>query len=423
MLIPGNRDLFPALKNSSRVYLDNAATTHKPVQVLDTIRYFYENLNAPADRSTYKAAETVSRIYEKARHKAALFTGTEDPDEIIFTRGATDSINIAAASLARSKDKHLAIKPGDEIIVTRLEHNSNLLPWYELCRAKGAALVYAEPGPDGIIDPETIRSLITDRTRLIACTHVSNLLGTINPVKKICAFARAAGVLTFIDGAAAAPHLMPEAFKNGFDFYAFSGHKMLGPSGIGVLYAKRELLEKMEPVSFGGGTVKNITSDGPLYSGIPARFEAGSPDVCSAAAFAGSEHPETGEKITGALDLLQSGGMEALLNHERSLVSEAMERLSKNPAVKIYGTRDVQKKTGTISFNIMDGDKPADSHLAGALLSDMNIEVRTGAHCAHTLTGHLAIEGTIRAGFYVYNNMDDVDRLCEAIETAVSVLL
>lgn len=426
MPIEGFKKDFPWFQSKigrKTTYLDSAATTQKPQTVLDTIKLLYEEYNQAVNRSSSASADLFSEMYFGAHYFMAGFIGGNDPGEIIFTRNCTDSINIAANAIARTMDKGIALKPGDRIVTTIMEHHSNMVPWQELARITGAELTYADITDEGGIDLDHLKSLIDARTKLVAFSHASNVLGTINPVKEITDICHDCGAFTLIDGTQAVPHMPVNVKEIGCDFYAFSGHKMLAPTGTGVLYGKRPLLEKLAPAYYGGGMIRDVTTNGATWNNIPWKFEAGTPDACGAIALAGTNDPSSGRQIHGAIDYLNGIGMESVLEHERTLMATALQALGEIEGIRIFGPKDAKDRTGIISFSLTINGETADCHTMGALLAQEDMAIRTGGHCAYPLMRRLEIDGTVRVSFYIYNDMNDVSRFIRALKRTLKCIL
>ena len=395
------------------IYFDNAATTHKPRQVLETIQAFYTTYNANIHRSPHRLGQEATELYDDARRNVARFIGAEWPEEVIFVRGATEGINLVAYSLALGGSRRL--RPGDEVVVTVMEHHSNLVIWQKVRDWCGVTLKVVDIREDGTLDMRQMREAITARTRLVCCTHVSNVLGTINPVQEIGQLAHRAGALFLVDGAQSVPHLPMNVREIGCDFLAFSGHKMLAPMGIGALYGRRELLEEMSPFLYGGGMVADVSLEEAVWNALPWKFEGGTPNVCGAVALGGATDRRTGRHLEGAVDYLARLGMEAVRAHERALTARALEGLRAIEGVRVYGPLDPGQRSGVVAFSVAWSD----AHLVAQLLNDEGIAVRSGEHCGFPLAERLAVEGTVRASFYVYNTMDEVERFIEALDDIV----
>jgi cysteine desulfurase/selenocysteine lyase len=376
------------------VYLDNAATTQKPRQVVRALVDFYEQHNANVHRGVHTLSQEATDLYEMAREKVARFLGAERDEEIVFTRGTTESINLVAYAWARAN-----LQAGDEIVLSHLEHHSNLVPWQIVAHERGARLRFIPLDAEGRLDLEAGRALIGARTKLVAVTHVSNVLGTIVPVRELADMAHAVGAHILIDGAQAAPHMPVDVRALDCDFYACSAHKMLGPTGIGVLYARRQILRRMAPYQGGGSMIARVDLDESTYAKPPARFEAGTPNFADAVAFA------------AAIDYLNELGMDAVREHEMALTTHALERLATVPGVQVYGPRDVAERGGVVAFNLRDYHP----HDVAMVLDYQGIAVRAGHHCAQPLMRCLNVTATNRAAFYIYNTEQEVDALVESL--------
>jgi cysteine desulfurase/selenocysteine lyase len=393
------RDDFPILgrlvNGHPLVYLDSAASSQKPTQVVEAIARYYQRNHANVHRSIHTLGEEATELYEGARDAVQAFVGAGEREEVIFTRGTTEAINLAAQLVARG------LQPGDEIVVTEMEHHSNLIPWQLACRERGA-VIRPVPVPDGcFLDMEAFDRLLTERTRVVAVAHVSNVLGTINPVADIARKARAVGALTLVDGAQAAPHMALDVAGIGADFYAFSGHKMLGPTGVGVLYGRRAVLERLEPVWGGGEMIKEVWIDRARWNDLPWRLEPGTPPIAGAVG------------LRAAVEYLSKLGMDSVAAHERQLVELCLDALSDIPGVTIYGPRNPEIKGAVVAFNV-EGLHP---HDGAALLDQLGIAVRAGHHCAQPLMRRLGVTGTLRASFSVHSTAAEVTRLSTALRT------
>lgn len=392
---------FPILKQKINgeqlIYLDSAATSQMPVSVEEKIRRFNETSRANVHRGVHTLGVKATKLYEKSRQKVADFIGASSAKEVIFTSGCTDSLNLVAASFGEQN-----IQAGDEIVVSIMEHHSNLLPWQQLAKRKKAQLKFIEISKDGRLDLNGLKNKISSKTKLVALTHVSNVLGTINPIKEVIALAHEKGAIALIDGAQAVGHFPVNVTDLGADFYAFSGHKMFAPTGIGVLYGKRELLDKMLPYRLGGEMIANVTRDGATWAEVPQKFEAGTPNISGAIGLA------------AAIDYLNSIDLQLVKEHETELTAYILEKLSKISGLTIYGPKESYERTGVISFNLK-GIHPHD--LATALDLD-GIEVRAGHHCAQPLMESLETESTVRASLSIYNNKNDIDKLTSSLQEA-----
>jgi cysteine desulfurase/selenocysteine lyase len=379
------------------VYLDNAASSQRPRVVLDALVRYYERDHANVHRGIHELSTRATEAYERARATMARYIGASDPDEVVFVRGTTEGINLVASAWGPDN-----IARGDEIVLTVLEHHSNIVPWQLLARRTGARLKWLDIDEDGRLRLDQLDDLLTDRTRLVCVTHVSNSLGTINPVAEIVEAAHRKGALALVDGAQAAPHLPIDVAAIGCDFYAFSGHKMCGPTGIGVLWGRRELLEEMSPYQGGGEMIEIVQLDESTYKSAPHKFEAGTPNVADAVA------------LGAAVDYLRRVGLERLHAHELDLVSYALELCDRLPQFHQLGPLG-DDRAGVLSFEL-EGIHP---HDVGQLLNDQGIAVRAGHHCNQPLMRRLGLGATTRASFYLYNDRDDVEALYEGLRQAL----
>jgi cysteine desulfurase / selenocysteine lyase len=375
------------------VYLDSAASSQKPRQVIDAIRHYYETTHANVHRSIHTLGEEATALLEASRDKVRAFIGAAEREEIVFTRGTTEAINLVAQAIGRS------IKTGDEVVVTEMEHHSNLIPWQMLCRDRGALLKAVPVIGDGFLDLEAFSRLLSSRTRVVAVAHVSNVLGTINPVGEIVKRSHAAGALVVADGAQAVPHLPVNVQRLGADFYAFSGHKMLGPTGVGVLYGRRALLETLEPAWGGGEMIKEVWIDHAQWNDLPWRFEPGTPPIA----------PIVG--LGAAVEYLSEVGMEAVAAHEQALTRLTLELLAKNGDVTIYGPRNPEIKGAVVAFNV----RGLHAHDVAHLLDQEGIAVRAGHHCAMPLMRRLGVVGTLRASFSVHTTPVEIEHLARSL--------
>jgi cysteine desulfurase / selenocysteine lyase len=378
------------------VYLDNAATSQKPRQVIQAIVDYYEQINANVHRGVHTLSVEATDAYELARQRAGEFIGATDPAEVIFTRNTTESLNLVAACWGRQN-----LKPGDEVIATMLEHHSNLVPWQRVCLETGAQLLLCPLTADGRLDLQALRELIGPHTRIVAVAHASNVLGTIDPVAQIAEWAHAVGALVVADGAQSVPHLPTNVVDLDVDFLAYSGHKMLGPMGSGVLWGRRELLETMPPFLGGGGMIREVFDDHATWAELPEKYDAGTPSVADAIG------------LRAAIDYLDELGMANVRAHEVELTAYALERLSAVPDIEIYGPPSAEDRTGVVSFN-MRGVHP---HDAGTIMDEAGVAVRAGHHCCQPLHRLLDVAATLRASFYVYNTRDEVDALVDTLGT------
>ena len=395
------RSDFPILEREvygkPLVYLDNAATSQKPRQVIDALVHYYESYNANIHRAVHALGEEATAAYEEAREKVARFIGAPSSESVILTRNTTEAINLVAYAWGRAN-----VGEGDEIILTQMEHHSNLIPWQQLAAEKGATIRYIEIKPNGTLELGNLSALFSPRTKLLAMPHVSNSLGTINPVEEIVAEARKRGVTTLIDGAQAMPHMPVNVQAVGADFYAFSAHKMLGPTGVGVLYARRELLEEMAPFLGGGEMILKVTFEGATWNDLPWKFEAGTPNIADVIAFG------------SAIDYLDELGMDNVRRHEVEVTAYALDRLRGLGDVTLYGPDDPEQRGGVVSFNFGD----LHPHDVGTILDRHGVAIRAGHHCTQPLMRCLGVTGTARASFYIYNTQDEVDVLIEGLKAA-----
>lgn len=406
-----DRNDFPILNRQIRdgqrlIYLDSAATSQKPWHVLDAERDFYLLHNAAAHRGAHQLAEEATELYEEARDAVASFIGARN-SEVIFTRSATEAINLvsyAMSNTASMGDTHspFHVGPGDEVLVTQMEHHANLVPWQQLALRTGATLRWVPVTPDGRLDQSAFDTLLTNRTRLVAVTHQSNVLGTINPIAALAQKAHAVGALVMVDGAQSVAHQPVDMAALDADFFAFSAHKMLGPNGIGVLWGRQQLLEQMPPVMTGGSMIETVRMDHTTFLPPPQRFEAGVPMAPQA----------TG--LAAAISYLNFLGMQSVYHYEAALTTLALERLTTLPGIRIIGPQDSHQRGATISFTV-EGIHP---HDVGQVLDARGIAVRTGHHCARPLCERFEIPASIRASFYVYNTADEIDDLVDGIMEA-----
>jgi len=401
---------FPVLARTVRngnplVYLDSGATSHKPVQVLDAERSFYELHNSAAHRGTHLLGEEATDVYEGARRKIAAFLNAQ-PEELVFTKNATEAINLVAYSMSNATalggPEQLRVLPGDEILITEMEHHANLVPWQQLCERTGATLRWLTVTSDGRLDLDRLDGMITGRTKIVAVTHQSNVTGTIPPVAEIARAAHEKGALVLVDAAQSVPHQPVDVAALGADFLAFSGHKMLGPYGIGVLFGRAGLLEAMPPFLTGGSMIEVVRMEGSTFLPPPQRFEPGVPAVAEAAGLA------------AAVDYLNGLGMGNVAAHEESLTAHALDALREINGVRILGPDTTKDRGGAVAFEV-DGVHP---HDVGQVLDELGIAVRTGHHCAWPLHRALGVQASTRATFYVYNTHAEVDALADGIRYA-----
>ena len=394
---------FPILSETVRngrplVYLDNAATSQKPRQVIAAISRFYSSENANIHRGLHYLSERATTAYDAAREKVARFLGARAPSEIVFTRGTTEAINLVAQSWGRSN-----LRPGDEVLVTGMEHHANLVPWQLVCEQTGATFRAVPITDRGELDLDAFDRLLTDRTRLFAVGHVSNALGTVNPVRELAARARARGALVLVDGAQSAPHMPIDVVELGCDFFACSGHKLFGPTGIGVLYGRRDILDGMPPWQTGGDMIERVTLERTTWAAPPARFEAGTPPIAEVIGLA------------AAIDYVESVGLGAIGIWESELLARATELIGALPGVRLVGT--ARKKAGVLSF-VLEGIHP---HDVGTVLDDEGVAVRAGHHCAQPVMQRFGIPATVRASFAFYNTLDEIEVLVRGVERARKV--
>ncbi|MDQ6669631.1 MAG: cysteine desulfurase [Chloroflexota bacterium] len=379
------------------IYLDNAASSQKPRQVIQSLVDFYTNINANVHRGVHTLSVEATDAYEAARERVGRFVNAYDSDEIVFVRNTTEALNLVAVCWGRAN-----LKPGDEILAPMFEHHSNLIPWQRVAQETGARIRLLQLTPDGALDMDDFRGLVGPRTRIVAIAHASNVLGTISDLTEISDLAHRAGAIVVADGAQSVPHLATDVRTLGPDFLAFSGHKMLGPMGIGALWGRRELLEAMPPFLGGGGMIREVYEDRATWAPLPEKFDAGTPSVADSIAFG------------VALDYLDDLGMQNIREHEIEVTAYALERLASLPDVAVYGPMDADLRTGVVSFNL-EGVHP---HDAGTILDEAGIAVRASHHCTQPLHRWLDIAASLRASFYIYNSRDEVDALVDALGTA-----
>ena len=392
---------FPILRDSDVVYFDNAATTQRPQCVMEAMERFNNTCNANPLRGLYEWSIEATEEYEKARHKAAALIGAKEDGEVIFTRNTTESLNLVAYSYGLSH-----VQKDDEIVISVMEHHSNILPWQMVCRQTGAKLIYMEPSMDGTLSADEIRAKITDRTKIVSIGYVSNVLGVTNPVKRIAEEAHLHGAVCVVDGAQATPHMPVNVQEIGCDFYAFSGHKLMGPMGIGVLYGRMELLEEMPPFLTGGEMIEYVGRQSATFAEVPEKFEAGTVNASGAVG------------LSAAMDYLQQVGFDTIEKTEADLTAQLMENLRKLPEVTLYGSPDPFRHSGIVTFNI-EGCHP---HDVASVLDTEHIAVRAGHHCAQPLMKFLGVNATVRASLYFYNTEEEVDRFVAAVSKVRSWL-
>lgn len=390
------RNDFPLIMQNKIIYIDNAATSQRPQCVIDAEGDFYKNYNANPLRGLYSLSVEATEVYENAREAVRKFIGAEKSNEIIFTRNTTESLNLVAYSYGLSN-----VKKGDEIVVSIMEHHSDLLPWQMVAETCGAELKFIECAKDGSIDLEKVKELITSRTKIVAMTQVSNVLGREYPVKEIAKLAHEKGAVMVVDGAQSTPHMRVDVTDLDADFFAFSGHKLLAPMGIGVLYGKEELLEKMPPFLSGGEMIDSVTRTSAVYAELPHKFEAGTVNAAGAAG------------LKAAIDYIEKVGFDYIGEREIALTSRAIEKMKKIPHVNIIGSENADEHTGIVTFTI-DNVHP---HDISEILAADGIAVRAGHHCAQPLLTHLGLNSTARASFAFYNTEDEVDKFTDSVAT------
>ena len=389
---------FPIFKNNpDLIFLDNASTTQKPQQVIDTLTHYYENYNSNIHRGIYTIAEKATAAYEETRDKVAAFIGTEDRQSIVFTRGTTESINLVASSWGQN------LKPGDEVLITEMEHHSNIIPWQLICEKTGASLKYIPISEDGMLDLSNPQKYFREKTKIVCVIHQSNVFGTINPIAEIVKMAHDVGALVLVDGAQSVPHHSVDVSKLGCDFFAFSGHKMMGPTGVGVLYAKPELLEEMNPFMGGGEMISEVSMEKSTWNDIPWIFEAGTPNIAQVIG------------LGAAIDYLNEIGMQSIADYEKELLSYAKEKLQNIPGLCIYG--EAKEKGAVISFNI----GKIHPHDVAHILDTSGIAIRAGHHCAQPIMKRLKVPATNRASFYIYNTSSEIDSLIDGLTKTVDL--
>ena len=396
------REEFPILhqkiNGEDLVYLDNAASTQKPKAVINAIKYYYENDHSNVHRGVHSLSVRATEAYESSREKVSEFVNSPDKDQIIFTKGTTDSINLIAGSLTNLIEKN------DEILITAMEHHSNIVPWQELCKRTGAILKVIPINDNGEILIDKYRDMVSNKTKLVSVVHLSNTLGTINPIEEIIDTAKSYNAITVIDGAQAAGHLLVDVQKLDCDFYLFSGHKIFGPTGIGVLYGKEDILNQIDPYQFGGEMILKVTFDETTYNDLPHKFEAGTPNIAGAVG------------IGASIDFINSLDRDLCHQYEMSLHDDALGKLEQIECIRIIGKSSI--KSAIISF-VVDGIHP---HDIGTIINQKGIAVRTGHHCTMPLMDFYGIPGTVRASFSIYNNHTEVDKLIDAINLAIKML-
>ena len=388
------KDDFSILNNKDISYLDSGATTQKPEAVLEAVNEYYRTSNANPHRGAYSLSIEATRLYDESREKVSKFINSENKEQIIFTRNATESLNLIAYSYGLNN-----LKKEDKIVLSIMEHHSNLVPWQYVSKKTGAILEYMYTNQNGELEEDEIKSKIVPGTKIVGITHVSNVLGTINPVKEIIQRAHSVGAIVIVDASQSVPHMKVDVKDLDADFLVFSGHKMLAPLGIGVLYGKKELLEKMPPFLFGGDMIEYVYEQETSFAELPNKFEAGTQNVGGAVGLA------------KAIDYLENIGMDNVEKHEKELIKYALERQKKLDFITIYGPKDIKKRASVISFNV-NGIHP---HDVASVLDSQNVCVRSGNHCAQPLLRFMGIDSTLRASFYIYNDKNDVDKLINAL--------
>lgn len=402
------RQDFPILKRSLKngkklVYLDNAATTQKPMQVINAICKYYSEYNSNIHRAVYQIAEEATEEYEKTRDSICKFINARHPEEIIFTRNTTESINLIAHSWGKNN-----IRKGNKIILTDYEHHSNIVPWQMLCDAKGARINYMDTDNNGYLNLESLSNYLDDKgkTKLISLSHMSNVLGTIYPVKEIIKIAHEKSIPVVLDGAQSVPHMETDVQDTDCDFLAFSAHKMLGPTGVGILYVKKEILESMPPFITGGDMIKEVHKNNTVFNDLPYRFEGGTPNIADVIGF------------NASIEYLNGIGMENIREHETDLIKYLYDSIKDIKNIKIYGPEIIKDRGGLVSFNI-DGVHP---HDCATILNDFGVAIRSGHHCAQVLMEKLDIVASSRASLYIYNTKEEVDIFVDALNDVRRVL-
>jgi cysteine desulfurase / selenocysteine lyase len=401
MITKDIKKYFPILNQEVNgnplVYLDSAATSQKPIQVIEALKKYYELENSNVHRGVHTLGNRATDAYEGAREKVRKFINAKSTKEIIFNRGTTTSINTVASGYGRQN-----LKEGDEIVITYMEHHANLIPWQQLAKATGAELKYIDLEADGTLSLESVRATITPNTKIVSVAMASNVMGTINPIKEITQIAHENGAIMVVDAAQGAPHMKIDVQDLDCDFLAFSGHKMCGPTGIGVLYGKQALLENMEPIEFGGEMIDFVGLHDATWKELPWKFEGGTPIIASAVG------------LGVAIDFLNEVGLENIEAHEHALAGYAMDQLSTIDGITIYGPRDASKRCGLVTFNLDD----VHPHDVATVLDMGGIAVRAGHHCAQPLMKWLNVTATARASFYLYNDEADIDKLVAGLRSA-----
>ena len=392
------RKLFPILNQEVNgkplVYLDSAATSQKPIQVIEAIDRYYREYNSNVHRGVHTLGTKATDGFEGAREKVRKFINAKSIQEIIFTRGTTTALNTVASSYGMAN-----VREGDEIVISYMEHHSNIIPWQQVAKKTGATLKYVPLQEDGTISLEDVRTIVTPNTKIVSIMQVSNVLGVVNPIKEIAKIAHENGAIMVVDGAQSSPHMKVDVQDLDCDFFALSGHKMCGPTGIGALYGKKQLLEKMEPIEFGGEMIDFVDLYDSTWKELPWKFESGTPIIAGAIG------------LGAAIDFLQDVGLDNILEHEHKLAAYALEKMSTIEGMTIYGPMDPQKRAGLVTFNISD----VHPHDVATVLDADGIAVRAGHHCAQPLMKWLKASATARASFYLYNTEEDIDKLVEGL--------
>ena len=376
------------------VYLDNAATSQKPTTVLAAVEQYYLQNNPNVHRRVHTLAERATAQYEATRQKVQHFIHAKESAEVLFTRGTTTSLNWVAKSYGEA-----VVQPGDEIVISIMEHHSNIVPWQQLAKRQRAVLKYIDITPEGLLDMDSLRSQLTSKTKIVSLAHISNVLGVVNPIQEIAHLVHEAGAVLVVDGAQAVPHQKVDVQELDVDFYAFSGHKMLGPTGIGVLYGKRHLLEQMEPVEFGGEMIAVVTEQESTWKELPWKFEAGTPNIAGAIG------------LGAAIDYMEAVGVDNIQQHEQELMQYLWPKLTAIPGLTIYGPKNLNQRTGIITFNLED----IHPHDVATAMDMEGVAIRAGNHCAQPLMTRLGCGSSARASFYVYNTTADADKFVEAL--------
>lgn len=391
---------FQHPRAKSIVYLDSAATSQRPSKVIDAEMDYYQRYNSNVHRGVYQISVEATDVYERAREKIARFINARSPKEIIFVRSTTEAINLIAQTWGRAN-----IQDGDNVLLTEMEHHSNIVPWMMLCKEKGASLRYLEVDDEGFLNLDQLDSFLDGRSKLLAFTHASNVLGTINPAREMIRRAHDKGALVVLDSAQTTPHMATDVRDLDCDFMAFSGHKMLGPTGIGILYAREDILDHMEPFLYGGDMIKEVHKDTARWNDLPWKFEAGTPNIAGAIG------------LGAAVDYINGLGIDQIRAHEMTITSRALDLLQSISQVTVYGPKDPEKRAGLISFNI----EGVHAHDVASILDTHGVCIRAGHHCAQPLMERLGVAATTRASFHIYNSNEDIDMLIHSIEAVKGV--